>query len=211
MRDHSKVKVTEDGFSLHFCQLRPESRGRIGLHSADAFADPKIEANYLATPEDRRVMRESVRIGRRVVGQAALSPYRDTELAPGEDVSTDGQIDAWVRATAETIYHPVGTCKMGADGDTRAVVDGALRVRGIGGAARDRCIGDAVAGQLEHQRPDDHDRGKGGGPDPGGKTGAGGGLRQKCPASKLWIFGHTKMHIEQQIFTSWQPSRSISP
>ena len=133
MRDHAKVKVTEDGFSLHFCQLRPESRGRIGLRSADPFADPTIDANYLATPEDRRVMRESVKIGRTVVGQAALSPYRDAELAPGDAVASDAQIDGWVRATAETIYHPVGTCKMGADGDTRAVVDSELRVRGLAG------------------------------------------------------------------------------
>ena len=133
MRDHGRVKATEDGFSLHLCQLRPESRGRIGLRSADPFDDPKIEANYLATPEDRRVLRESVKIGRRVVGQEALTPYRGDELAPGKDVVTDEQIDAWVRATSETIYHPVGTCRMGAKDDTRAVVDGELRVRGLRG------------------------------------------------------------------------------
>ncbi|WP_375390914.1 choline dehydrogenase [uncultured Sphingomonas sp.] len=133
MREHGKVKATEDGFSLHLCQLRPESRGRIGLHGTDPFADPKIEANYLATPEDRRVLREAVMIGRRVVGQDALTPYRGDELAPGDAVATDAQIDAWVRATAETIYHPVGTCRMGAADDARAVVDGQLRVRGLAG------------------------------------------------------------------------------
>ncbi|WP_419808245.1 choline dehydrogenase [Sphingomonas sp.] len=133
MRDHGKAQVTEDGFSLHLCQLRPESRGRIGLHSDDPFADPKIEANYLATPEDRRVMREAVRIGRRVVAQAALTLYRGAELAPGDSVDSDEEVDAWVRATAETIYHPVGTCRMGAKDDARAVVDGDLRVRGLAG------------------------------------------------------------------------------
>ena len=133
MRDHGKMKVTEDGFSLHLCQLRPESRGRIGLHGADPFADPRIEANYLATPEDRRVLREAVRIGRRVVAQDALSPYRGDELAPGDAVVTDDQVDAWVRATAETIYHPVGTCRMGAKDDARTVVDAELRVRGLSG------------------------------------------------------------------------------
>ena len=113
------------------CQLRPESRGSIGIASDDPFADPLIYANYLATSEDRRVMRESVKIGRDVVAQAALDPYRDAELAPGPEVRTDAQIDAWVRATAETIYHPVGTCKMGTADDTGAVVDPELRLRGI--------------------------------------------------------------------------------
>ena len=133
MRDHGKERVGEDGFSLHLCQLRPESRGRIGLASADPLADPLIFANYLASPEDRRVMRECVKIGRDVASQAALDPYRTDELAPGKEVRSDADIDAWVRRTAETIYHPVGTCKMGADGDPTAVVDAELRVRGIEG------------------------------------------------------------------------------
>jgi choline dehydrogenase len=79
------------------------------------------------------VLREAVKIGRDVAAQAALDPYRDGELAPGADVRTDDEIDAWVRATAETIYHPVGTCRMGAADDPMAVVDSALRVRGIEG------------------------------------------------------------------------------
>ena len=133
MKDHGKQRVGADGFSLHLCQLRPESRGRIGLASADPLADPAIFANYLATQEDRRVMRECVRIGRNVAAQAALDPYRDAELAPGADVESDAEIDAWVRANAETIYHPVGTCKMGADGDAMAVVDARLKLRGIDG------------------------------------------------------------------------------
>jgi choline dehydrogenase len=133
MRDHGKVKATEDGFSLHLCQLRPESRGRIGLQSADPTAHPLIEARYLGTSEDRRVLREAVRIGRDVASQAALDPYRDAELAPGPDVRSDAEVDAWIRATAETIYHPVGTCRMGAVDDPGAVVDGTLRVRGLDG------------------------------------------------------------------------------
>lgn len=133
MRDHGKERVGEDGFSLHLCQLRPESRGRIGLASADPLADPLIFANYLASAEDRRVMRECVKIGRDVASQAALDPYRADELAPGKEVRSDADIDAWVRRTAETIYHPVGTCKMGADSDPNAVVDAELRVRGIAG------------------------------------------------------------------------------
>ena len=133
MREHGKVAADGDGFTLHLCQLRPESRGRIDIGAADPFADPVIRANYLATEEDRRVMREAVRIGRDVAAQAALDPYRGDEVAPGGDVNTDAEVDAWVRANAETIYHPVGTCAMGADGDPHAVVDAELRVRGIDG------------------------------------------------------------------------------
>ena len=133
MREHGAYKASEDGFTLHLCQLRPESRGRIGIASPDTFADPVIHANYLATPEDRRVMREAVRIGRRVAGQAALAPYNAGELWPGAGVESDEAIDAWVRATAETIYHPVGTCAMGRDDDPAAVTDAQLRVRGLTG------------------------------------------------------------------------------
>jgi choline dehydrogenase len=131
MRDHGRTQVKQDGFSLHLCQLRPESRGRITLASPDPTADPIIFANYLSAPEDRRVMRECVKIGRDVASQHALDPYRADEIYPGAFVRSDEEIDAWVRATAETIYHPVGTCKMGADGDAMAVVGGDLRVRGI--------------------------------------------------------------------------------
>ncbi len=133
MKDHGKERVKKDGFSFHLCQLRPESRGRIGIASDDPMADPRIFANYLATTEDRRVMRECVKIGRDIASQAALDPYRGDEYFPGRDIRSDAEIDAWVRANAETIYHPVGTCKMGAAGDPMAVVDEQLRVRGIAG------------------------------------------------------------------------------
>ncbi len=133
MQDHGKVAVPKDGFTFHICQLRPESRGRVGLRSANPSDDPAIFANYLATEEDRRALREGVRMMRKVAAQSALDPYRTQELFPGKDVETDEQIDAWIRKHAETIYHPVGTCKMGADGDEMAVVDGELKVRGIEG------------------------------------------------------------------------------
>lgn len=133
MQDHGKVAVPKDGFTFHICQLRPESRGRIGLRSADPLDDPAILANYLATEEDRRALREGVKMMRKVAAQSALDPYRTEELFPGKAVESDEQIDAWIRKHAETIYHPVGTCKMGADGDEMAVVDGELKVRGIEG------------------------------------------------------------------------------
>ncbi len=133
MQDHGKTVVEKDGFTLHVCQLRPESRGHVGLRSADPFDDPAIRANYLATDEDRRAIREGVRIARETVAQAAFDPYRDAEYAPGKDVRSDADLDAWIRAKAETIYHPVGTCRMGVAGDPLAVVDDRLRVQGLQG------------------------------------------------------------------------------
>ncbi|MBQ1542205.1 MAG: choline dehydrogenase [Caulobacteraceae bacterium] len=133
MQDHGKVTVEKDGFSVHVCQLRPESRGEIGLRSADPFDDPTIFANYLATEEDRRALREGVKMMREVADQAALKSIRGPEYAPGPSVRSDAEIDAWIRAKAETIYHPVGTCRMGAAGDPLAVVDGALKVQGLEG------------------------------------------------------------------------------
>jgi len=133
MRNHGKDVVEKDGFSVHVCQLRPESRGRIGLHSADPFADPAIFANYLATEEDRRALREGVKMTREVSGQKALKAIRGEEVSPGTSVNSDEEIDAWIRRSAETIYHPVGTCRMGVAGDALAVVDGELKVQGIAG------------------------------------------------------------------------------
>jgi choline dehydrogenase len=133
MQEHGKVSVPKDGFTFHVCQLRPESRGKIGLKSADPMADPAIFANYLAAEEDRRAMREGVKMMRDVAAQSALDPYRASEFAPGKDVQSDAEIDAWIRRTAETIYHPVGTCRMGTAGDAMAVVDSELNVQGLSG------------------------------------------------------------------------------
>ena len=133
MQNHGKTVVERDGFTFHVCQLRPESRGRVGLRSSDPFDDPAIFANYLSAEEDRRALREGVRMMREVARQPALDPYRSEELFPGEDIQSDEAVDAWIRSAAETIYHPVGTCRMGADGDPMAVVDAQLRVRGLKG------------------------------------------------------------------------------
>jgi choline dehydrogenase len=133
MKDHGKQGMPKDGFSIHVCQLRPESRGRIGLASADPFSDPAIFANYLATEEDRRALREGFKMVREVAGQKALLAIRGDEVEPGLQVQTDDEIDAFIRKNAETIYHPVGTCRMGAAGDPMAVVDAELKVQGLSG------------------------------------------------------------------------------
>jgi choline dehydrogenase len=131
MQDHGKSIVQKDGFSVHVCQLRPESRGEVKITSADPAAEPAIICNYLSTDEDRRALREGVKMMRKVAEAPALSAVKGAELFPGPAVQSDEEIDAWIRQTAETIYHPVGTCRMGAAGDPAAVVDDQLRVIGI--------------------------------------------------------------------------------
>lgn len=131
MLDHARVKADRDGFTIHACQLRPESRGTVTLASADPFDAPLIDPCYLAAENDRRTLRDSVRMVRDIVRQDALKLYRGAEFRPGEHVRTDSEIDAWIRANAETIYHPVGAVRMGVD--AKAPVDEQLRVRGIDG------------------------------------------------------------------------------
>ena len=131
MMDHGNHDPQKDGFTVHACQLRPESRGTICLASADPFAHPAIDPNYLATEEDRRVMRESVKMVRDICGQSALNALRGNEIMPGASVSTDDDIDSFIRRMGETIYHPVGTVAMGTS--ESSPVDAELRVRGVDG------------------------------------------------------------------------------
>ncbi|MDE3114271.1 MAG: choline dehydrogenase [Pseudomonadota bacterium] len=131
MFDHTRRKADRHGFMAHVCQLRPESRGFISIKSADPAAAPLIQPNYLDKEEDRRALREGVRLAREVFAQSAFDPYRGPELMPGAHVQNNEQIDAFIRKTAETIYHPVGTAKMGRD--ESSVVDPALRVHGVEG------------------------------------------------------------------------------
>src|SRR6185437_2365001 len=131
MTDHARKKSDRHGYMAHVCQLRPQSRGYISLKSADPLAAPVIQPNYLEAEEDRRAMREGVKIARDLLAQEAFDPYRGPELWPGAHVRSDDQIDAWVRKTAETIYHPVGSAKMGKDSES--VVDAQLKVYGIEG------------------------------------------------------------------------------
>lgn len=133
MRNHGNEVIEKDGFSLHVCQLRPESKGRVGLLNADPFADPAIYANYLSSEEDRRALREGVKIARKVAAQEAFAKFQPKEYGTSAAAQTDAEIDAWIKQNAETIYHPIGTCKMGVETDPMAVVDGELKVIGIKG------------------------------------------------------------------------------
>jgi choline dehydrogenase len=119
------------GFSIGPTLIRPESRGEIKLRSADPGDPPRIFARYLSDRRDLGTLVAGVKTMREVAGASALAPYRGVERAPGESVRSDADIESYLRRGLETIYHPVGTCKMGTDAD--AVVDPALRVRGIDG------------------------------------------------------------------------------
>jgi choline dehydrogenase len=125
--------VVDDFPGYTFCvnQSRPESRGSIKIVSADATAAPEIRPNYLSTLKDRRILVEGIRILRRIATAPAFDGFRAAEQRPGDAVSSDDEILDYARRTAATMYHPVGTCRMGAD--LEAVVDPGLRVNGIGG------------------------------------------------------------------------------
>ena len=128
-----KEKVDQHGFQAHVGPMRPTSRGAITLTSANPRQPPRIRFNYLATEGDRREFRDAIRLTREIFAQKAFDPYRGAELSPGPAVTTDAGIDAHIRRKAESAYHPSCSCKMGADDDPMAVVDGALRVRGTEG------------------------------------------------------------------------------
>jgi choline dehydrogenase len=129
--DHGRHRLPGHGFTLHACGLRPASRGRIALRSADPADPPRIVSGYLDEPRDVAVLAEGVRLCREIARSAPFHPYRGAEVFPGEDVTTPAEIERVLRRKAETIYHPVGSCRMGADPD--AVVDAGLAVRGLAG------------------------------------------------------------------------------
>ena len=119
------------GFQAHVGPMRPTSVGRVRLRSSDPREPPSILFNYMATEGDREEMRAAVRLTREIFAQKAFDRYRGAELAPGPEVRSDAEIDAFVRAKGESAYHPCGTCKMGTEADPMAVVDDGTRVRGV--------------------------------------------------------------------------------
>ena len=129
--DHGREIIPRHGFMSYFNLSRPESRGSITIRSADPLQHPAIEPNYLSAENDIRVLRAGIRISRDIVAQQAFDPYRGAELMPGPEVQTDAELDAFIRQNSETLYHPVGTCRMGQD--PGAVVDEQLRVHGVQG------------------------------------------------------------------------------
>jgi choline dehydrogenase-like flavoprotein len=120
-------------FTASVCNLRPVSRGSIRIRSKDAHDAPLIAPNYLSTEEDRRVAADALKLVRKIVSQPALKPYEPEEYKPGAHFQSEEELAIAAGQIASTIFHPVGTAKMGADDDKMAVLDGRLRVRGIQG------------------------------------------------------------------------------
>jgi choline dehydrogenase len=117
------------GFTMSVCQLRPESRGHIALASSDPLERPRVHANYLATAADRDYAVASIRFARKLAASEPLASLIAAEVTPGRQIESDADILAFARQNGATIFHPAGTCRMGADDD--AVVDPRLRVRGV--------------------------------------------------------------------------------
>ncbi len=131
--DHGRNRLPGDGYTVHACFLRPRSRGEIRLRDADPRTPPSIRPRYLSDPDgfDLRMMIECARLSRTLFAQPAFDAYRGPPLHPARADLSDAGLAAFVRAKAETVYHPVGTCRMGSD--DRAVVDPQLRVHGVQG------------------------------------------------------------------------------
>ena len=122
-----------NAFTASVCNLNPTSRGRVQIRSAKAEDAPSIAPHYLSTEADRRIAAESLRLTRRIVAQPALSRYAPKEVKPGLQFQSDAELASLAGDIGTTIFHPVGTAKMGPRADPMAVVDARLRVHGVAG------------------------------------------------------------------------------
>ena len=125
--------ATRHGFQIHAGSMRSKSRGTVTLHSAVPSDPPRIQFNYMSHPDDWQEMRAAIRLARELYTSPAFEPYRGEQLAPRPDAVSDDALDAFIRARAESAYHPCGTCKMGQPDDSLAVVDPQTRVIGFDG------------------------------------------------------------------------------
>ncbi|WP_163835896.1 choline dehydrogenase [Spartinivicinus ruber] len=131
MRYDGGKAIDGHGFQVHVGPNKPESRGRVWIKSADPKAKPGILFNYISTEQDKQDWRDCIRLTREILNQPAMDEYRGEEIQPGVDISSDEEVDRWVKANVESAYHPSCTCKMGADDDPMAVLDEQCRVRGV--------------------------------------------------------------------------------
>lgn len=129
--NHGRSTAFGYGYGIHVCCLYPKSRGEIRLRSADPLAPAVIDPRYLTHPDDIKVMVDGVRKARKILASKEFSQYGSWEIGPGPNAQTDEEILAFLRKRAETIYHPIGTCKMGEIDDPMTVVDAQLKVKGV--------------------------------------------------------------------------------
>ena len=120
-------------FTASVCDLRPQSRGHISIRDRDPNTAPRIAPNYLSHEADRAKAAKAIRLTRRIARQAALAPHHPEEYLPGPGFETDEELAVAAGNIGTTIFHPVGTCKMGRDDDAKAVTDSRLKVRGLEG------------------------------------------------------------------------------
>jgi choline dehydrogenase len=120
-------------FTASVCNLRPTARGHVRIASSDAFAPPRITANYLSTDQDRKVAALSLMLTRNIVAAPALKKYAPEEFKPGIQYRTEEELAYAAGNISTTIFHPVGTCKMGRHDDPLAVVDSQMRVKDVAG------------------------------------------------------------------------------
>jgi len=133
MRYDGNAAFSGHGFQVHVGPNKPRSRGRLWVTSADPAHPPRILFNYLQHPDDVEAFRACIRLSREILSQPAMDRYRGREIQPGKDCVSDAAIDAWVRANAESAYHPSCTCKMGSADDPLAVLDAECHVLGLQG------------------------------------------------------------------------------
>ena len=131
MRYDGTPSIKGHGFQVHVGPNKPKSRGRVRIESADPAAPPSILFNYMQDDQDVEAWRQCIRLTREIMQQPAMDSYRGKEIQPGDDVSSDAEIDAWVKENVESAYHPAGTCKMGVAEDQFAVVDKNCCVHGL--------------------------------------------------------------------------------
>jgi choline dehydrogenase len=120
-------------FTASVCNLNPGSRGHVRVRTVRGEDAPAITTNYLSTAEDRQVAADSLRVTRHIVAQPAMAKYKPEEVKPGVQYQTDDELARLAGDIASTIFHPVGTTRMGSADDPMAVVDSHLRVRGVAG------------------------------------------------------------------------------
>ncbi|MEF1211551.1 GMC oxidoreductase, partial [Vibrio alginolyticus] len=133
MRYDGQAAFDGHGFQVHVGPNKPESRGSVEVVSANPNDKPKIEFNYISTEQDKQDWRDCIRLTREILNQPAMDEFRGDEIQPGLNITTDEQIDEWVKQNVESAYHPSCTCKMGADNDPLAVLNERCQVRGIQG------------------------------------------------------------------------------